>query len=141
MIKAILAIIGFTFICAHPTLCMIFIITVATIALSSTPTPKSCKEPATMRKPKEKELLSTDDPRFVAQVDKVREYFKKQKELEEATKGFTTIKERQEENIKRYLKPGFEKDPVWRAQTKELHKIMDENRRKEQAKRDAGDWS
>lgn len=56
-------------------------------------------------------------------------------------KGFITIKERQEENIKRYLKPGFENDSKWKAQIKELHKIMDENRQKEQAKRDAGDYT
>lgn len=113
MLKTILAVFGFMLICTQPILSIIFITAVATIALSNFQSPRPQKIA--------KEPASTA------------------KSME--GKGFTTIKERQEENIKRYLKPGFEDDPKWQAQIKELHKIMDENRAKEQAKRDAGDYS
>lgn len=112
MTKAILAIFGLIAVCLNPILSGIFIGVVLAKASDS----RSPRPAARQKEP----ALS-----------------KKSNE----NKGFTTIKERQEENCRRFLKPGFQDDPAWQAKVKEIHKIMDENRRIEQAKRDAGDWN
>lgn len=60
---------------------------------------------------------------------------KKEKSEESGYQGFTLTKDRQEANCKEFLKPGFQDDPVWQAQVKEIHKIMDENKRRNEAER------
>lgn len=112
MIKTILAVLGLVVVCLNPILSGMFLTAAAT----------RWHAEKTIRRPRP--------------VKKEPAPAKKQEE-----KGFTTIKERQEVNVKRYMKPGFENDPNWQRQTAELRKIMDENRKREQAKRDAGDWS
>ena len=54
---------------------------------------------------------------------------KKEKSEESGYQGFTLTKDVQERNCKKFLKPGFQDDPEWQRQTAEIHKIMDENRR------------
>lgn len=111
MVKTILAVLGLVVVCLNPILSGMFL----TAAATRWHAEKTIRRP----RPVKKEPAPKKEPRNL---------------------GFTTFKERQEENIRRYTKPGFEQDPVWQAQVKELNKIMDENRRIEQAKRDAGNW-
>lgn len=113
MLKTILAVFGFMIICTQPILSIIFITAAATIALSNFPSPRPQKT--------KKEPAPTTKP------------------IE--TKGFKLMKEIQEENCKRFLKPGFQDDPEWQRKTAEIHKIMDENRRIQEEKRANGDWS
>lgn len=114
MLKTTLAVFGLIIVCTNTILCAVFVTACATYWVIQ-------------RFPDERPVGKKKEP---ALKTKPEEY-----------KGFTTMKEQQEANCKRYLKPDFEKDPEWQRQTAELRKIMDENRRKEQAKRDAGDWS
>lgn len=113
MLKTILAVFGFMIICTQPILSIIFITAVTTIALNNFPSPRP-------QKTKKEPALKTN---------------------QEKSKGFTTYKEIQQRNIDLYMKPGFEKDPVWQAQIKEIHRVMAENSRIEKEKRDNGDYS
>jgi len=58
---------------------------------------------------------------------------KEDKSEESGYQGFTLTKDVQERNCKRFLKPGFQDDPEWQRKTAEIHKIMDENRRRNEA--------
>lgn len=71
---------------------------------------------------------------WMAQPMKVAKKVKiEEKKEDSGYQGFTLTKDIQEANVKRYMKPGFQDDPVWQAQVKEIHKIMDENRRRNEA--------
>jgi hypothetical protein len=54
---------------------------------------------------------------------------KKEKPEDSRGLGFTTYEEQVEKNLRGMLKPGFQDDPEWQRQTAEIRKIMDENRR------------
>jgi len=112
MVKVILAILGLVVVCLNPILSGMFLSAAATRWHAE----KTMKRPAARKK----------EP---ASVVKPQE------------KGFTTYKEVQQRNVDRYMKPGFQDDPKWQAQIKEIHKIMDENRRIEEEKRANGDYS
>ncbi len=114
MIKVILAILGLVVVCLNPILSGMFVTSCVTYWLI--------------------QRFSNERP-----VGRKKEPAPKTKPNE--FKRFTTYKEMSEKMTKGMFKEGFEKDPEWQRQTAELRKIMDENRRKEQAKRDAGDWS
>ena len=113
MLKTILAILGIMVVCLNPILSGIFL----SVAATRWHAEKTMRRPPV---PKKEPALKTN---------------------QEKSKGFTTYKEVQQRNIDRYMKPGFEKDPVWQAQIKEIHRIMAENSRIEKEKRDNGDYS
>ena len=112
MIKVLLAILGLVVICLNPILSGMFL----TAAATRWHAEKTLNRPPARKK----------EP---APITKPEE------------KGFTTIKERQEKACQEYLIPGFENNPKWQAQTAEIRKFMDENRRREEEKRANGDYS
>ena len=113
MLKIILAILGLVVVCLNPILSGIFL----SVAATRWHAEKTMRRPPV---PKKEPALKTN---------------------QEESKGFTTYKEVQQRNIDRYMKPGFQDNPAWQAQVKEVWKVMEENKRIEKEKRDNGDWS
>ncbi|RPI56339.1 MAG: hypothetical protein EHM49_00515 [Deltaproteobacteria bacterium] len=113
MLKATLAVFGLVIVCTNTILCGLFVTACATYWVIQ-------------RFPDERPATKRKEPALKTKLK---------------DKGFTTYKEMQEKMTKDMFKEGFENDPKWQDQIKELNKIMEENKRIEKEKRANGDWS